>query len=75
MTTRKNTKIKSRRREVYADCGDVWVRVEISVNMRGNALSVDEHKLALDDLTSRVMQDIPATRYINVPLSRLKVSR
>lgn len=64
-----------RLRSIHADNGDVWLTVTVTVGVRDKALTRDEHKTLIDDVTSRIMPGIADAPYLNVPLSRLKVSR
>lgn len=64
-----------RHRAVTADDGLIDVRVEISVGIRDRRLTRDEHDALTEALTSQVMALVPGLRYLNVPLSKVKVTR
>jgi hypothetical protein len=68
---------RTRKRSVYAQNYDglVYARVDITVGVRENRLSRDEQSEALESLASHAMQNLSCTRFINAPLSKVKVTR
>jgi hypothetical protein len=67
--------VVSKKKSVYANNGDTWVAVQISVVVRDKALTRDEHTIALDHITSKTMEAIADAVYVGVPLSRQRVGR
>lgn len=64
-----------RHRSVAADDGLIDVRVEVRVGVRERRLTRDEHDALTESLTSQVMALLPGLRHLNVPLSKVKVTR
>lgn len=68
--------VSIKRRSVLADIGgDRWVEINIAVGQRTKTLTTGEAKELLDAATSKAMTLATELPFINVPLSRLKVSR
>jgi hypothetical protein len=65
----------TRKRRIHADDGGVVVAIDITVGVRERRLTRDEHSKLTEIVASHVMQIIPGLPYIDVPLSKLKVTR
>jgi hypothetical protein len=52
---------------------DSRTRLEITIKASAKGLSRSEMSTAIEGITSKVMYQIPDTRYLNVPLSTIKV--
>lgn len=64
-----------RKRTVVADDGLINLRIEIRVGVRERRLTRDEHDGLVESATSQVMALVPGLRYLDVPLSKVKVTR
>lgn len=64
-----------RKRRIVADDGLVVVAVTIQIGVRDRQLTRDEHAALTESVTSQIMQVIPGLRYLDVPLSKIKVFR
>lgn len=64
-----------RKRNIIADDGLIDVRIEIKVGVRERRLTRDEHDALVESVASQVMTIVPSLRHLDVPLSRVKVTR
>ena len=53
----------------------IVVAIDITVGVRERRLTRDEHNALIEDAASQIMQIVPGLRYIDVPLSKVKVTR
>ena len=65
----------TRKRRIVADDGMIVVAIDITVGVRERRLTRDEHNALIENAPSQIMQIAPGLRYIDVPLSKVKVTR
>ena len=65
----------TRKRRIVADDGMIVVAIDITVGVRERLLTRDDHNALIENAASQIMQIVPGLRYIDVPLSKVKVTR
>jgi hypothetical protein len=65
----------TRKRRIVADDGMIVVAIDITVGVREHRLTRDEHNALTESAASQVMQIVPGLRFLDVPLSKVKVTR
>lgn len=70
----KNLRVKRRHIDAKVD-KTIDINVSVAVFVRDNVLTRDEQNCLVQELTSRIMRDLPGLPYASVPLCDVKVSR